>query len=74
MIDSGGQGKEPLEGVGDVRFDLLRRHAVIEGRHQHHGNIDGRKHVHRHLGHAGDAEHNHDEAKNDNQIGMSDGK
>ncbi len=55
VVDAAGQREEALERVGDVRFDLLRRHAAVERGHQHHGNVDRRKHVHRHLNHAGDA-------------------
>jgi hypothetical protein len=59
VIHSTGEGEETLEGIGDVRFDLLRRHPVIESGHQHDGNINGGKHIHRHLNHAGNPEHNY---------------
>ena len=74
VIDAAGQGEEALERVGDIRFDLLRGHAAVERGHQHDGNIDRRKHVHRHLHDAGDAQHADEETKHDDQVGMSDGK
>ncbi len=40
VIDVGGQGEEALEGVGDVGFNLLRRHAAIESGHHHHRHVD----------------------------------
>ncbi len=48
VIDVGAQREEALEGVGDVGFDLLRRHAVVERGDNHHRHVDLREQVHRH--------------------------
>ncbi len=71
VVDAAAQGKKSLERVGNVRFDLLRRHAVVKRGDQHDGNIDRRKHVHRHLHEAGDAEHADKKTNHDDEIWMS---
>ena len=48
VVDVGGQGEEALEGIGDVGFDLLRRHAVVERGHHHHRHVDLGKQIDRH--------------------------
>ena len=48
VLDSARQRELPFEAAGNVGFDLLRRHAVIERRDHHHGDVDVREHVHRH--------------------------
>ena len=51
MVDITCEGKEPFEGIGDVRFDLLRRHAGVKRYDYDDWNLDFGKQVH---GHAGD--------------------
>ena len=48
VIHVGGQREEALEGVGDVGFNLLRRHAVVERGHHHHRHVDVGKQIHGH--------------------------
>ena len=43
MVDAAAEGEEALETAGDVVFDLLGRHARIEGRDDHHGDLDRRE-------------------------------
>ena len=57
VIHAAGQREKSFERVGNVRFDLLRRHAAVKRGHQHDGNIDGGKHVHGHARQAGQPEH-----------------
>ena len=74
MIDAAAQREKSLEGIGDVRFDLFRRHAVVERGHQHDGNIDRRKHVHRHLRQAGNPQDANEKANDDDEVRMAYGK
>ncbi len=52
VVDSASKREKPLKRVGDIRFNLLRRHAAVKGGYHHHGNVDRWKHVHRHLSQA----------------------
>ena len=43
--------REPaLQGIGDIGFNVHRRHAGVESRHHNHREIDRRKKIHRHAG------------------------
>ena len=74
VIHIGGQRKEALEGVGDVGFDLLRRHAVIERSHHHHRHIDVGKQVHRHAHHGHRSNQRHHQAQHEDEKGKTQGK
>ena len=74
VIDSAAQGEETLERVRDIGFDLLRRHAAVKGGHFDHGNIDRRKHVHRHLHEGGEPKNADEKAYHDDEIRMSQSK
>ncbi len=66
MIHAAGQGEKPFEGIGNVRFDLLRRHAGIKRSYDDDGNVDGRKKVNRHTHEGHGANDGHHEAGDDN--------
>src|SRR5215469_17667554 len=68
MVDSATQREEPFEGIGDVSLDLLRRHTAVKSRNQNNGNIDGRKHVYRHLHDAGEAQDAKKKTQNGDEI------
>ena len=63
-----------LKLAGDVVFNLLRRHPGIKRRHDHHGNVDRRKQIHRHPDQAGHPHHTGDEADDDDEIRKADGE
>ncbi len=71
VIDAAAKGEESLEGIGDVRFDLLRGHPVVKGGDEDDGNIDGRKHVDGHLREAGDSQDTNEKADDDDEVGMA---
>ena len=50
VVDAAGERELALEVIGDVGFDLLRRHAGVEGRDGDDRQVDGREHVDRHIG------------------------
>ncbi len=68
VIDSAAQREETFERIGDVGFNLLRRHSGVERRHHHHGNVDGGKEVdgHAHQRHCADDCH-HQTRDNDEE-------
>ncbi len=74
MIDAAGQREEALQVIGDVAFDLLRRHTRIKRRHNHYRHVHRREHIDRHASDAAHAEHKDHEADNDNQVRGADGK
>ncbi len=74
VIDIASQSEEALEGIGDVGFDLLRRHAAVERRHHDHGNLDLREQVHGHAEHCGHADHNDAEAQHQDEERILDRK
>ena len=74
VVDAACQREQSFEWVGDVGFDLLRRHAGIKRGDDHDRNVDRRKQIHghahkRHGAHDGDAQTDHD-----NKEGILDGK
>ena len=71
MVDVGAKGEEALKGVGDVGFDLLRRHAVVESGHHHDRHIDLGKQIHRHLNDVHRADERNHQAKHDDEKGIS---
>ena len=71
MIDAAAKSKKPLESVRDVSFDLLGRHAIVKSGDQHHRNVDRRKHVHRHLQQAREAQDANEQADHYDEVGMS---
>ena len=74
VVDVAAQREEALEGVGDVAFDLLRRHAAVERGHHDDRNLDLRKQIDRHARHRGHADHDDDQAEHQNEERMLDGK
>src|SRR4029077_16813343 len=62
VINAAGKGEETFKGVGDVCFDLLRRHAEIKGSHHDNGNVDGRKKVDGHAHESDGADDGDDQA------------
>src|SRR5580704_5242457 len=74
MIDVRAQGKESLKGVGDVRFDLLWRHAIVKSGHHHHRHIDLWKKVDWHTGDVDHANQQHDQAHHDDEEGVAERK
>ncbi len=55
VVDVGRESEEPLEGVGNVGFNLLRWHAVVKRRYNHHRHIDLWKEIDRHSNHGDSA-------------------
>ena len=74
VVDIRAQGKESLKGVGDVGFDLLRRHAVVESRHHHHRHIDLGKQIDRHAGNVDHADQHDHQAQHDDEEGICERK
>ena len=74
MIDIGGQREEPLEGVGDVGFNLLRRHAVVERGHHDDGHVDAGEQIHRHAGNVDRANQRHNQAQHEDEEWKSESK
>src|SRR6185437_4090832 len=74
MVDVAAQREESLEGVGDVGFHLLRRHARVERGYHDNRHINLGKQVHRHLHDSGDAHHGHDQAQHEDEVGIFDCK
>jgi hypothetical protein len=72
VIDAAAEREEALEAAGDVVLDLLRRHAVEERRDDHDRDVDLREEIHRHAHEAGRAEHEHEQAGDDDEIGITD--
>jgi hypothetical protein len=74
VIDIAAEGEKALESIGDVTFNLLRRHAGIKGGYDDHGNIDLREEID---GHANDGRdtHNRDyQTKHDDAVGVRESK
>ena len=68
VVHVGGQRKEALKGIGDVRFNLLRRHAAVKRGHHHHRHVDFGEKVHRH---ARSVDHSHQanhQAQHDDEV------
>ena len=74
MIDVAAQREEALKRIGDVAFDLLRRHAAVERGHDDDRNLDFGKQVHRHAIHGSDADHNNGEAEHQDEERVLDRK
>ena len=72
VIDPAAEREKALEGIGDVRFDLFRRHAVVERRHHHDRNVDVGKQIDRHADERGHADHGDDQAHHDDEEGVAD--
>ena len=70
VVHVGGEGEEALEGIGDIRFDLLGRHAVVEGGDDDHGHVDVGEEVDGHAEQVHDAHDRDDEAQHENEIGI----
>jgi hypothetical protein len=65
VINAAGKCEEAFKGIGDVCFDLLRRHAGIKGSNHYNGNVDGRKKVDGHAHESHGADDGDDEAGDD---------
>src|SRR5581483_6509797 len=74
VLDTRAQGEEPLEPAGDIGFDLLGGHAGIERRDHDYRDVHRWKHVHRHLNKAAHSDHPDNEADNNNEVGITNGK
>jgi hypothetical protein len=74
MVDAAGQREEPFQGVGDVGFDVLGRHARIERRHHDFRQVDRREQIHRHPHKAGHADHHQRQADHNDEIRVPDGE
>ena len=68
------QGEEALEGVGDVRFNLLRRHTVVKRSDHDHWHVDAGEKVDRHAEQVEHADQHHHETKHDDEVGIAQGK
>jgi hypothetical protein len=74
VIDAAAQREEPFEPAGNLGFDFLRRHAVIEGGDDDLRDVDRRKQVDRHADHAGNPDHRDEQAADDDQVRVADGE
>ena len=74
MIDAAGLGEKALQWIGDIHFDVLRRHAGVESRHHHFRQVDGRKQIHRHAEKSVDADDGQRQADDHDEIGIANGK
>ncbi len=72
VLDVASQREETLEPAGDVRLDLLRRHAGIKRCDHHDGDVHGREHVHRHSRETGYADHGNHQAEHDDDVRIFD--
>jgi hypothetical protein len=72
MIDPAAERKETLERIGDIRFNLLWRHAGVKRGDHHNWNVDIREKVHRHPDDRGYAHHENDEAEHDDEKWVPD--
>ena len=70
VLDVGGLQEELLQAQGDGAFDLGGPHALVEGGHRHHGQVDLRKDVHHHIlvGHS--PQDHDDQADRHHRIGI----
>ena len=68
MLNPAGQREEALQVIGDVAFDLLRRHAGVERGHSDYRDVHGREQIHGHAQnrHATQDRDNH--ADHNNQV------
>ena len=48
VVHSAGQSEKALQRIGDIGFDILRRHAREERGDHYLWNVDGREQIHRH--------------------------
>src|SRR5882672_9254439 len=74
MFDAAAEREESLEAAGDVGFDLLGRHSVVERRHHDHWNFHGGEHVHRHARQRRRADYRNHQADDDDEVWITDGK
>ena len=74
VVHVGGQREEALEGVGDIGFDLLRRHTVIERSHDDHRHIDRWEKVHWHVRHGHCSDEHHYQAEHEDEKGITQGE
>ncbi len=74
MIDVAPEREKAFKRIGDVCFDLLRRHAAVEGRNDHHRNLDLRKEIYRHSRNCRDTDHDNRQTQHQNEKGIFDCK
>jgi len=68
VIDAGGKREEPFEGIGDVGFDILRRHTRVKRRHHNFGQIDGREKIDGHVRQTGSPDDHEGQAEHDDEV------
>ncbi len=71
VVDAAAQREEALEGIGDVGFDLFRRHAVVERGDHNDRNVDVGKKIDRHARDGRHADHRDDQANHDDEEGIA---
>src|SRR5580658_1072049 len=74
VIDVCAQSEEALECVRNIRFDLLRRHAVVKGGNDDYRYVDLGKEIDRHAEHVEDADQHDHQAEHDDEVGVFEGK
>jgi hypothetical protein len=67
VVDIGAQSKKTFKGVGNVGFNLLRRHAVVERGYYHYWHVDLGKQIHRHLSDVDRSHKRNQQAKHDDE-------
>ena len=74
VVDAGAEREEPLEAAGDVGLDLFGRHAVVERRDDHLRDVDVGEQIDRHPHEARQPDDDHDQADDDDEVGVAEGK
>src|SRR5262249_1899515 len=74
VLDAAAKGEEALEAAGDVGLDLLRRHAVIEGRDDDHRDVHRGEHGDRHADERGGADNGDDQTDDHDKVRIADGE
>lgn len=72
MIYAAGQRKPTFKRIGDIGFDLLRRHAGVKRGDDDDWNIDRRKEVNRHTNQGNGADDDDDQTQHDDKVGVLD--
>ena len=72
VFDAAAERQETFQAKGDAVFDLLGRHARIEGGDDDDRNVDGGEHVHGHARQADGAQNRDDEAGDYDEVGCPD--
>jgi hypothetical protein len=68
VVDITAQSEKAFEGIGDIGFDLLRRHTRVKGGDHHDRDLHRRKQIHGHLHGGGDTHNRDNQTQHDDEI------